>query len=266
MKIGFTFSGGGARGFAHLGVAQAFYEHDIRPDVISGTSAGAIAGAFLAAGYLPKRTFEIISEINFLKYFRPAISISGLIKLEKISTLLLDYFPDNTFQSLELPLTIAAVNYTKGEITYYTEGELIKPMLASASIPVVFDPIEINGDKMIDGGVMNNLPAKIIRNEVDYLIGVNCNPVAKESNENGMKGMLERVLLMAINYNTNDHKQYCDLFIEPTALETYKVFSLSKAEEIYNIGYEHTTQLLAQRPEIIATLKSEMRTKIGQAQ
>ena len=257
MKIGFALSGGGARGFAHLGVAQALYEKDIKPDVISGTSAGGIVGAFLAAGYLPKRTYEIISEINFLKYFRPAISISGLIKLEKISDLLLDYFPENSFEALELPLTIAAVNYTKGEVAYFNSGELIKPMLASASIPVVFDPIEINGDKMIDGGVMNNMPAQIIRDQADYVIGINCNPVAKESNDNGMKGMLERVLLMAINYNTYDHKQYCDLFIEPKKLDVYKVFALSKAQEIYDIGYEYATKLLDEAPEAIQPLLSK---------
>lgn len=254
MKLGFAFSGGGARGFAHLGVAQAFYEQGIKADVLAGTSAGAIAAAFLAAGYLPKRTFEIISEINFLKYFRPAISISGLVKLEKISDLLLDYFPENSFEALEVPLTIAAVNYTKGEVVYFKEGELIKPMLASASIPVVFDPIEIDGDKYIDGGVMNNLPAQVIRDQVDYLIGVNCNPIAKESTEYGMKGMLERVLLMAINYNTLDHKQYCDLFIQPDKLAHFKVFSIAKAQEIYEIGYEATQKLFIDQPEVLAKL------------
>ncbi len=254
MKIGFSFSGGGARAFAHLGVAQALYEHEIRPQVISGTSAGAIVGAFLAAGYLPKRTYEIISEIQFLKYFRPAISFSALIKLEKISKLLLEYFPENSFEALEVPLTIAVTNYTKGEINYFTDGELIKPMLASASIPVVFQPIEINGDKMIDGGIMNNMPAKIIREDVDYLIGINCNPVAKEAYDINVKSMMERVLLMAINYNTHDHRQYCDLFIEPKALDTYKVFALSKAKEIYNIGYEHTSKLLSDNPNVLKHL------------
>jgi NTE family protein len=258
MKIGYAFSGGGARGFAHLGVAQAFYERGIKPDVISGTSAGAIAGAFLAAGYIPKRTFEIISEINFLKYFRPAISISGLVKLEKISAVLLEYFPEDNFSALEIPLTIAAVNYSKGEVVHFQKGELIKPMIASASIPVVFDPIDIGGDKYIDGGVMNNLPAHIIRDQVDYLIGVNCNPVAKESAEYGMKGMLERVLLMAINYNTMDHKQYCDLFIQPDKLANYKVFSISKAKEIYDIGYDYTQALLQERPDLLTRLGAKV--------
>ena len=254
MKLGYAFSGGGARGFAHLGVAQAFYENGVKPDVIAGTSAGAIAGAFLAAGYLPKRTFELITEVNFLKYFRPAISLSGLVKLEKLEGLMKEYFPENSFESLELPLTIAAVNFSKGEVRYFKEGDLIRPMLASASIPIVFDPIEIDGDMFIDGGVMNNMPAQIIRDQVDYLIGVNCNPIAKEATDYNMKGMLERVLLMAINYNTLDHKQYCDLFIEPPALDKFKVFSLGKAQEIYSIGYEYSLKVIEEHPEVLKNL------------
>lgn len=250
MNIGLALSGGGARGFAHLGIAQALYEHNIKPQVFSGTSAGAIVGAFLAAGYLPKRTMEIISEINFLKYFRPAISWKGFVKLEKISGLLLEYFPENNFESLQLPLTIATTNYTKGEVAFFNKGELITPMLASASIPVIFDPITIGEDFHIDGGVMSNLPAEVIKNDVDFLIGINCNPIAKQANSNSMKDMLERTMLMTINCNTKQQKPFCNLFLEPQNLDQYKVFSLSKAKEIYEIGYEFALNLIQTNPAI----------------
>ncbi len=257
MKIGLALSGGGARGFAHLGIAQALYEHNMQPKVFSGTSAGAIAGAFLAAGYLPKRTMEIISEISFMKYFRPAISWKGFVKLEKISGVLLEYFPENNFESLKSPLTIAATNYSKGEVAFFNKGELITPMLASASIPVVFDPITIGEDFHIDGGVMCNLPAEVIKNDVDFLIGSSCNPIAKQASSNSMKDMLERTMLMTINCNTNQQKPFCDLFLQPETLGQYKVFSLSKAKEIYEIGYEYTSKLIQNSPEIFPLPKKE---------
>jgi NTE family protein len=263
MKIGLALSGGGARGFAHLGVAQALYEQGIKPQVYSGTSAGAIVGAFLAAGYLPKRTMEIISEINFLKYFRPAISWKGFVKLEKMTGLLLEYFPENNFESLQFPLTIAATNYTKGQVAFFNKGELITPLLASTSIPVIFDPITIQDDLHIDGGVMCNLPAQKIKNDVDFLIGINCNPISKSANSSSMKDMLERTMLMAINCNTTEQKPFCDLFLEPQKLDQYKVFALSKAKEIYEIGYEYTSKLLQSNPEIFPLSKNK-KDKIAQ--
>ncbi|WKK80556.2 patatin-like phospholipase family protein [Marivirga arenosa] len=238
MKIGLALSGGGARGFAHLGIAQFLYEQNIKPDIISGTSAGAIAGAFLAAGYLPKRTLEIISDINFLKFFRPAMSWSGLVSLEKISGLLLEYFPDNSFNSLKIPLIISTTNYSKGENVNFDSGELIKPLLASASIPVIFKPIMMGEDSYVDGGITNNMPANLLHTKADFIIGVNCNPVGPANINHNMKEMLERSLMMAINYQTKEQAQLCDLFIEPYKLSDYKVFSLSKAQEIYDIGYE----------------------------
>ncbi|MGM0581867.1 MAG: patatin-like phospholipase family protein [Bacteroidota bacterium] len=238
MKIGLALSGGGARGFAHLGIAQYMYEQNIRPDMISGTSAGAIAGAFLAAGYEPKRTMEIISDINFLKFFRPAMSWSGLVNLEKLSALLLEYFPENSFSEFKIPLIISTTNYTKGENVNFESGELIKPLLASASIPVIFKPIMIGKDSFVDGGITNNLPANLLKPHVDFTIGVNCNPVGDAKQNDGMKDMLERTMLMIINYQTKEQAKLCDIFIEPQDLSKYKVFALSKANEIYEIGYE----------------------------
>ncbi|WKV11513.1 patatin-like phospholipase family protein [Marivirga harenae] len=237
MKIGLALSGGGARGFAHLGIAQYLYEQGIKPDMISGTSAGAIAGSFLAAGYEPKRTMEIISDINFLKFFRPALSWSGLVNLEKISDVLKDYFPENSFEAFKIPLVIATTNFNSGENVNFDSGELIKPLLASASIPVIFKPIIMEGESYVDGGITNNLPANVLKPHVDFTIGVNVNPVGRSNQNGNMKEVLERSMLMIINYQTKEQAKLCDIFIEPKDLSPFKVFSLSKAEEIYEIGY-----------------------------
>jgi NTE family protein len=246
MKIGLALSGGGARGFAHLGVAQYMYEQNIRPNMISGTSAGAIAGAFLAAGYEPQRTMEIISDINFLKFFRPAMSWSGLVNLEKISGLLLEYFPENSFSDFKIPLIISTTNYSVGENVNFESGELIKPLLASASIPVIFKPIMIGEESFVDGGITNNLPANVLKPHVDLVIGVNCNPVGISNPNTSMKDVLERTMLMIINYQTKEQAKICDLFLEPKELSNFKVFSISKAKEIYEIGYEHAKTTFSQ--------------------
>ncbi len=251
MKTGIALSGGGARGYAHLGAVKAIQEYGIEPSVYSGTSAGAVAGAFLAAGYKPDNIMEIFSEVNFLKYLRPAILNSGLVKIENLTSWLLGFFPENNIESLKLPLTIAATNYNKGATEYFTKGELIKPMLASVSIPVVFAPITINDDIYFDGGILNNMPAEIIKDQADYIIGVNCNFLKKDAARGSMKDMLERCLLMAISPNTYAQAKFCDLYIEPDKLGDYRVFKLSKAQEIFEIGYEFTMKKLEEAPDLL---------------
>lgn len=258
MKIGMALSGGGARGFAHLGVVQAFYEKGIEIDVWSGTSAGSITGAFLAKKMEPPRILEILVELSPVKVFSPAFSWKGLIKLEKARESFLKYFPNDDFSDLVQPLTIAATDIEQGKVRYFEKGEIIRPMIASSSIPVIFDPVSIDGVNYVDGGIVNNLPAEPLKSNVDFLIGSNCNPVQPSVEITGFKNVLERSLLIAINHNTYSSAKICDLFIEPKQLDTYKVFDFGKAREIYSIAYNFTKKEISSNPKIRALLDKEI--------
>ena len=115
MKIGVCFTGGGARGIAHLGVAQALQEVGVKADFYTGTSAGAIVGSLLAAEMTPRKILQEIKGLNLLKYFRPAISWSGLIKMDKVEHLLHQFLPHDSFEQLKVPLAISVTDYLNGE-------------------------------------------------------------------------------------------------------------------------------------------------------
>jgi NTE family protein len=256
MKIGLVLSGGGARGFAHLGVLKALEEMDIKVSAISGTSAGAIAGAFYCSGYPPDEIFSIISATGFLKSVRPAWSWTGLLSLDGFKEVLYKYLPENSFESLKLPLTIATTEIRLGKVTYFNSGELIPRVIASASIPALFNPMVLDGHVFVDGGIMDNLPVRPLVGVCDFIIGSHCNPVQQVFDVKNMKEVTERSLLIAINVNSTHSKTHCNVVIEPPELGKFTTFDLAKAKEIYEIGYTYTHENYKEIETQINQLKS----------
>ncbi len=242
--IGLALSGGGARGIAHLGVLQAFDDLGIQINALSGTSSGAIAGAFYASGVAPRKVLEIIKKTKFLWFIRPAISMTGLLKMQKLQDLFSKHLPFNSFQDLPKKLTINATDINKGTTKFFHEGDLVSAILASCCMPVIFDPLVIDGVSYIDGGILNNLPIEPLKSTCDRVVGSHCNPVDREFQAKNAKALLERTFLMAIRNNILHRQQQCDLFIEPPALGKYRGSDLDKASEMFQIGYDYALRML----------------------
>jgi NTE family protein len=240
MKIGLALSGGGARGFAHIGVLKALEEMNVKVDRIAGTSAGSIVGALYAHGYKPQEILTILSGMGILNSVRPAWSWTGFLSLDGFKDVLKKYLHENSFESLKLPLTIAATEIRLGKVVYFSEGELITPIIASSSIPAVFNPVSYQGNVYIDGGIMDNLPARPLIGTCDFIIGVHTNPVSQKFDIKNAKEVTMRSLLMAINVNSTVSKANCNVVIEPPALGAYSPLDVSKAKEIFDIGYQFT--------------------------
>lgn len=245
MMLGLALSGGGARGIAHLGMIEVMEDLGLKPDYLSGTSAGSLAGALYAHGYSPREIMEIIRDTKLMNIIRPSWTVKGLLGFEKVGEKLLQYLPEDDFAALKIPLTVAALHVRSGEIRYFTEGPLIKPVLASSCIPVVFSPIEIDGEQYMDGGMVDNLPAGALRDKADFLIGMHCNAIDRDFQSRTAKDMIERSLLLAISTATYARKDVCDLFLDPPALASYKVFDFGKAEEIFKIGVDYARENIA---------------------
>ncbi|MEM6845696.1 MAG: patatin-like phospholipase family protein [Bacteroidota bacterium] len=239
QTIGLVLSGGGARGIAHLGVLKVLDELGIEIGAIAGSSSGAIAGALYASGYSPDEILQIINETNFFRLIRPAISKTGLLKMDSAEWLYNKYLSHNSFENLRIPLTINATDLCQGRTVYFSEGELIRPLMASTCIPVMFEPISVQGKLFVDGGLLNNFPAEALVSICDNIIGSHCNPIDDTFEVINMRTMLERSFLLTINANSYARRNYCDLFIEPPLLKTYHIFDLGKADEIFQIGYDY---------------------------
>lgn len=239
MRIGIALSGGGSRGIAHIGILKALEEFGIHPAVISGSSAGAIIGALYAYGYKPDEIFEIVLRTKLFKILRPAFTKSGLLTLEKTYDFFNTLLPTDSFDSLKIPMYICATNVKNGCSTFFSSGSLIRSVMASSAIPVIFSPVEIDDNHYIDGGITNNMPIDPLIGQCDKVIGMHCNPVDEEYGSGNMKALLERTFLLAINGNVENRKNNCDLFLEPYDLRKYGAFDFAKSKEIFDKGYEY---------------------------
>jgi len=250
-KVGISLSGGGSRGIVHLGILKALEEAQIKISMVTGTSAGSIVGVFYCSGYSPDNIMEIIRDTKLIKYVRPAISFSGLLKLEKIIPIFQKYIKIDSFEALNIPLIVAATDVRRGKNAYLNSGELIKSVLASCAVPVIFEPIKLNGAVYIDGGILNNLPVEPLIGHCDIIIGSNCNPVSENYEPGNMRSLMERSLLMAIGVNTYLKKGNCHLFLEPEELKPFGGFDFSKAEEIFDIGYKYGKSRISELEQLL---------------
>lgn len=242
-KIGLVLSGGGARGIAHLGVVKALGELGIKPEIISGTSSGAILGAFLAGGFSPETILGYIKEQKIMSSLRFAMSKVGLFRMDNAIKLYSGYLGHDTFEKLNIPLIVSATDLITGKSVYFNKGELFTPVMASAAIPILFKPVYHEGMLLVDGGLLNNLPAEPLQDKCDFVIGVHCNPIGRASHLGNFRKVMERTFLFSVYNTIRTRIGLCDLFIEPGELTQYRVFDVSKAEQIFKAGYEEVFKM-----------------------
>ncbi len=243
-NTGLVLSGGGARGFAHLGVIQALEEEGISPDIISGVSAGSIVGAFYADGYSPEEILAMFIEKKIFSLIKFTVPRSGFLKLTGLRDLIRTYLRAKTFEELEKPLWITVTNLNKGRVEYIHQGPLPDVIIASSSIPVLFEPHRIGKYRYLDGGIFDVLPVTPIQELCARLIGVNINPQYEEENISGLIKVAEWSFYLRILASVNQNMQKCDIRIDPQKLKGFGIFDMSKAREMYRIGYEEAKKVL----------------------
>jgi NTE family protein len=243
-NIGLVLSGGGARGFAHLGLIQALNEAGIFPDVISGTSAGAIAGVMYADGYTPKEILDMMNTGSRLDFMRPALPREGLLQIGGVVKILKSCLNAKTFEELKIPLYVTATDLNNGKAEYFSTGNLLDAVIASASIPVLFQPVMINDIYYVDGGVLDNLPLKPIENKCRYLIGSFVNPVGFMEKCSGLINIAERTFMLSMSKEINEKAKKFDLFVAPPELRNFKILDPEKAEDLFELGYRATKEKL----------------------
>lgn len=236
-NVGLVLSGGGTRGFAHLGVITGLLEKGIHPDVISGTSVGAIVGAFIAGGKSPEEILKIFNKGWFFKYTNLHFPDDGLLKLGGLKGVIKKTMPYDTIEELPLPFYVAVANLNSGSAEYLNKGPLGLTLLASASIPVLFSPVKIDGQLYVDGGLVDNIPVEPIKNDCEHIISVNITPLNPRQSIKNLIQIASRTFYMGVNANMTGVHKYSSVYIEPEGVDKYDILSLSHADELFEIGY-----------------------------
>lgn len=244
----FVLSGGGARGIGHLGVLQAFAEVGVVPDAISATSAGALVGAFIAAGLSTAECTALLREEWQLHRTRWKLLRGELLTQRRIGDFLRTCLPCRTFEELKIPLHVSATDLERGGQRIFRKGELIPALLAASAVPVIFPPVVIDGVPYVDGGLSNNLPVEPFLDRKGDVIAVYVNPLPPYSAQRSLRRTLDRTFHLSFREMVMRSAQGCHLYVEPTALAQFGMFDLSRGAEIQRLAYMHTRHMLAAHP------------------
>ncbi|MDN3678543.1 patatin-like phospholipase family protein [Flavobacterium paronense] len=270
-RVGLVLSGGGAKGFAHIGVLKVLEQAGVKIDFIGGTSMGAVVGGLYASGYnatqidsifyntdfdqllqdyIPRSSksfyekrndemYAITLPFNKFKIGIPIALSKGMYNYNLLSKLTHKVRYINDFSKLPIPFLCVATDIEKGEPVILRNGYLAQAMLASSAFPSLFSPVEIDGKLLIDGGVVNNYPVDEIRKMgADIIIGVDVQDDLKD--RNSLKDAT-RILVQITNLDMikvmKDKIKLTDIYIKPD-VSNYGVISFEKGQEIIKKGEE----------------------------
>lgn len=242
-KVGLVLSGGGTKGIAHAGVLKFLAEKNINIDVLSCCSAGSIVGCLHAVGKTPEEILEFFNSVYFFNWKHFAFNQPGLVSSVIFRNYLNPIFGEMKLGDLDKDVRIVATELVGGtEKIFEKSFKIVDAIIASCSIPGVTTPYIIDEEMYCDGGVLNNFPADIIRDDCDKLIGVFVSPPqdVKINDLKSIKAIVSRsydLLSYRIERIKFDH---CDWFISSQELSIYGTFERRKdrLEQIFNIGYQ----------------------------
>ena len=180
-KLGLALSGGGARGLAHIGVLKSLEEAGIQPDYLAGTSMGGVIAAGYASGLSPEELEQIADEHSaarkLLRMADPAIKHNGLFQGGRLLKFFEQYLNGSTFDDMRIPLTLVAVDLNSGQEVHLREGSVIEALRATVSVPGLLAPVERDGQRLVDGGLLNNLPVDVVQEMgADVVLAVDVSP------------------------------------------------------------------------------------------
>lgn len=256
-KLGLALGSGGARGIAHIGFLQALEEEGIKADFVTGCSMGAIIGACYCAGVPMEKVRDRALSLRLTQIASLNVSpyhSNGLFRMTKARKLLEEYIGDKQFSQLQIPFSCVATDLTSGQTVALCEGGVLDAVIASSSIPGVFTPAEINGQILVDGGILERVPSGGLRKmgaEVVVAVDVLGDLMKKDATGNVVNTLLRCIDIMdtrATQRKKRARLRSVDLWLEPDlgAMDQYKVKQKSMRlayEQGYRLGVDNREKI-----------------------
>ncbi len=270
MKIGLALGGGGARGFAHIGVLKVIDELEIPIDYIAGTSSGAVIGALYAMGYSAVQIEEMILKLKWQDIFdekvcredeyignkrwKPYANVffdvrknllpklpSAFLSGNNLTNLLFDLTFQSSeirdFDQLPIPFRCVATNILTGERKEFSQGYLLEAVRASMSFPSIMQPFEIDNQLFIDGGILANLPVETVRDMgADFIIGIQTSSGLKSEEELvSLIDVLDQTINLRITQNVERSAELCDILIAPD-IQEISLLDFHRIKDLIDLG------------------------------
>lgn len=237
--LGLALGGGAVLGFAHIGLLAALEEAAIRPELVAGTSAGAIVAGLYAFGVPPDRMREILSPLTWRKVSGFSRTSLGLLSNEPVAELLEEEVGDARIEDARVPLAIVAADIHTGDRVVLTKGPLGDAVRASAAIPGIYTPVVINGRTLVDGGIVENVPVQVARElGADRVVAATLGDALDFDEVHTLLGVLTNAFLITLNTATrlNLELAQADVLIKPD-LEPHNHWDMKQRDELIRKGY-----------------------------
>lgn len=236
-KLGVAFGGGGIRGMAHIGLMEELDKRGIRPDIISGTSIGALMGALYACGYQGSFLAALLENINLKQIMNISPSTKGLISGSNYAEFARLLTRERNIEDLPTPLRIIATDLDRAEMTVFDKGPIWRAVHASSAIPGVFAPVEYQNTLYVDGCLCDNCPCQILRDMgAEVVVAVDLDTLKSEEppvNRQNIINILQRSIDVMGKKNSSAH--LADVCLTP--MEEYiPSIDLTKADWALDCG------------------------------
>ena len=236
MKITLSLSGGGLRGAAHVGAIRFLEEQGIEVTAVSGSSAGAIVGLFLASGLKSNDMLEFLKSLEKKELFAWASGAIGIFKMERLEKKLNEHLNVSSYSDLKIPLYTCVTDIDTGDAHYIHSGNPIEYTVASSTITPLFSAKKIGDYSFIDGGFSDNLPVKPLKSYYEKSLAININPLRGEDLST-FKSLAIRSILIMIRSNSMPAKKLADAFFEVKGVANMHLFDFNEIDMAYNAGY-----------------------------
>ena len=295
LKVALVLSGGGAKGYAHLGVLRVLEKENIKIDYIAGTSIGALVGTLYSIGYSVDEIEKVLDNLNIESFLESGSDLTGLDLDKKetlkkysfyinfdnelnyslpkglreteelylvVKNLLKNYENIKNFDSFPIPLRVVATNLNTGETKSFSEGDIAKVLTASMAIPTIFEPVEINGALYVDGLVSRNLPVEEAYDMgADLVIASDVGtPVVKKDNYN-ILSVLNQMIAIQSSYITKDSKEKATVLISPD-IKNISATDTTKRKDLIDLGEVATQGQIAKLREFPKNSSNNKRINI----
>ena len=295
LKVALVLSGGGAKGYAHLGVLRVLEKENIKIDYITGTSIGALVGTLYSIGYSVDEIEKVLDNLNIESFLESGSDLTGLDLDKKetlkkysfyinfdnelnyslpkglreteelylvVKNLLKNYENTKNFNNFPIPLRVVATNLNTGETKSFSEGDIAKILTASMAIPTIFEPVEVNGALYVDGLVSRNLPVEEAYDMgADLVIASDVGtPVVKKDNYN-ILSVLNQMIAIQSSYITKDSKEKATVLISPD-IKNISATDTTKRKDLIELGEVATQGQIAKLREFPKNSSNNKRINI----
>ena len=257
-RIGLVLGGGGARGLAHIGVFRVLEEAGLPVDIVTGTSVGALVGALYSSGISIDRIESMTEEIGWsdlTNISAPSVVTlflsEKLLSTEKMEKYIADKIGNKRFDELKIPFGCVATDLRTGEKIIFYEGDVAPAVLASATIPGVFTPVEYRHRLLVDGGLVDNIPTDVARMlKADIIIAVNISADFTKNTPSNIMSVLSQSISIQGEFLSGEQLKLTDLVINPEVSDV-GIHELWRSRECIDAGIVATRKIMPKLKRLI---------------